>query len=486
VDGARPQNLIEIARYQTGPYLCWDASPYLPSGNIIATDMSGEFYVFAPYYVRACYLEGNVTDLNTGLPINVAEVKILNTNKSAASDIIGDYRTGYPTAGTFDVEFSKPGYITKVETGVVLTNGVLTTLDVQLEPFSAVVEVIDNTTGQGIPFAEVRLNNQQGNDVYLTTDASGIASINSITSSNYDITGGKWGYRSACVNVSLGATSQVTLALDPYIYDDFTFDYFWTSTGNAISGLWTRGEPVGTFFGPTPANPGADANTDCSNKAKVTGNGGGTANTDDVDDGTAILTSPVFDLTSYQDPYLNYERWFYQQFASNPAINDTMFIALTNGSATVNVEVVTGPSTSNSSWVPVSRRINDYLTPTSTMQLIVTISDKPGSGNPLEGGLDKFEITEGPTSVSDNQSGLTPAYYPNPFSDLLTIDLSGSATRSERQIKIYDITGREVISRTVSGQTTVSVNTENWNSGIYTVRILSETEMMPAFRVVKK
>ncbi len=483
VDGARPRNLIEIARFQTGPFLCWDASPYLPSGNIIATDMSGEFYVFAPYYVRACYLEGKVTDLNTGLPINGAGIKLINTNKSAASDIIGDYRTGYPTAGTFDVEFSKPGYITKTETGVVLSNGVLTILDVQLEPFSVIVEVIDNVTGQGIPFAEVRLYNQ-GNDVYLTTDGNGIANINSITSSSYEITAGKWGYKSECLNVNLGITSQVTIVLSQAIYDDFTFDYLWSVAGDAVTGMWTRGEPIGTFFGSTPANPGNDASSDCSNKAYVTGNGGGTANTDDVDDGTTILSSPIFDLSSYQDPYLNYERWFYQQFASNPSINDTMFIAITNGTVAVNVEVITGPSPTNSSWVPVSRRILDYLTPTSTMQLTVTISDKPGSGNPLEGGFDKFEITEGPTSVADAGTEINPAYYPNPFTDLLTIDLTELNELSDLRIIIYDITGREVY-RNMLTPSRISINTENWSKGIYSVRINSETGAMPVFRVVK-
>lgn len=484
VDGARPRNLIEIARYHTGPYLCWDASPYLPSGNIIATDMSGEFYVFAPYYVRACYLEGKVTDLNTGLPINGASVKILSTTKNAATDIIGDYRTGYPTAGTFDVEFSKPGYVTKVETGVVLTNGVLTTLDVQLETFSVTVEVTDNITGLGIPFAEVRLYNQSG-DVYLTTDGNGFASINSITSSNYEITAGKWGYKSECINVNVGTTSQITFELDPAIYDDFTFDYLWNVSGNALSGMWTRGEPVGTFFGSTPANPGNDAFTDCSNKAFVTGNGGGTANTDDVDDGNTILTSPVFDLTSYQDPYLNYERWFYQQFASNPAINDTLFIELSNGTTTVNVETVFGPSTSNSTWVPVSRRISDYITPTSGMQLIVTISDKPGSGNPLEAGLDKFEITEGPTAVSDPASEQVPVFYPNPFSNILHIDLSKFTGVSGFNVVIYDITGREIFNGSNANAGLFPVNTEKWSKGIFTVRINSEKGALPVFRVVK-
>jgi choice-of-anchor B domain-containing protein len=141
VDAARPLNLIEIARYTTGAFLCWDASPYLPSGNIIATDMDGEFYVFAPYYQRACYLEGKVTNSVTGLPILNADARILTTTANDSTDLLGDYRTGYPTAGTFSVEFSATGYNPKTINGVVLTNGNVTVLDVTLDPFVGLSEM---------------------------------------------------------------------------------------------------------------------------------------------------------------------------------------------------------------------------------------------------------------------------------------------------------------------------------------------------------
>jgi choice-of-anchor B domain-containing protein len=49
MDGARPENLIEIARHPTGTFLCWETDPYLPSGNLIATDVDSGLYIFAPY-----------------------------------------------------------------------------------------------------------------------------------------------------------------------------------------------------------------------------------------------------------------------------------------------------------------------------------------------------------------------------------------------------------------------------------------------------
>ncbi len=484
IDGARPENLIEIARYGTGGYLCWDASPYLPSGNIIASDMDGEFYVFAPYYVRACYLEGNVTDLNTGLAIDGAQVKIMATTAQTASKLNGDYKTGYPTPGTFDVEFSKNGYITKVINGVVLSSGILTTLDVQLESFSAIGQVIDAVTSLPVPFAKVRALNAT-NDITITADAAGEFTLNTISPGTYEFTAALWGYRSGCITANVGTPGTVIIPITPGIYDDFTFDFGWTVSGNATGGIWAWGEPVGTVFTTTQANPDVDASTDCANRAFVTGNAGGSVNNDDVDDGTTILTSPVFDLTSYTNPYLNYERWFFEQFSANPAANDTMFISIYNGNATEVVELVTGPSSTNSSWVPVSKRILDFLSLSSTMQVSIAISDKFGSGNPLEGAFDHFSISEGPLSVSEVNSGSNFVIAPNPVTDKFEIYFNSGNSFEYEQVVISDVTGREIFKAAVNGTEQMVISTAEWNKGVYFVTMLTKTGAVSSSKLVK-
>lgn len=480
VDAARPENLIEIARYQTGSYLCWDASPYLPSGNIIATDMDGEFYVFAPYYVRACYLEGNVTDLVTGLDIPGANVRLLTTTKQALSNTAGDYKTGYPTAGTFDVEFTKPGYLTKVITGVVLTNGNLTLLDVQLDPFSINLNVVNNLSGSPIPFAKVKVQNAN-TDLEFTTDGAGVLSLSTISSGNYDITASLWGYKSACINVTVGTLGNYTIVLDGGLYDDFTFDFGWSALSTATTGDWVREEPIGTIFSTMQANPELDAITDCSDRSFITGNGGGTANTDDVDDGVVTLTSPSFDLSGYFDPYLNYERWFFEQFSSNPAANDTLYVSITNGLTTTIVDVVTGPSVTNSSWVANSLRILDFITTTANMKVIVTVSDKLGSGNPLEAGFDRFEISEGPTAVADligKKGGLT--VFPNPFTDMIEINITDKTFTGSTELTITDISGREISGMFVNPLQRISLSTAGWSKGMYIVKISNgKTTLIP-------
>ncbi|HEX5001738.1 MAG TPA: choice-of-anchor B family protein [Bacteroidia bacterium] len=481
VDGARPDNLIEVARYHTGPSLCWDASPYLPSGNIIATDMSGVLYIFAPYTVRACYLEGNVTDINTGLPLSGAQVKLLTTAVQASSVINGDYKTGYPTPGTFDIECSRPGYLTQVISGVTLSTGILTTLDFQLEPLLVSGTVVDAATSQPVPFADVRVQNGSL-DFMLTADANGTFALTSLTSGSFDITAAKWGWKSNCVNVSFPGPSQVTIPVDQGIYDDFTFDFGWSVSGNAADGMWEWGIPVGTVFSTTQANPAVDDSLDCSNRCWVTGNGGGGANDDDVDDGTTILTSPVFDLSSYTDPYVHYSRWFFEQFSSNPSANDTMFISLDNGAGTSIIESVTGPSATNSTWVENGFRVSNFLTPTANMTISIAIGDKPGSANPLEGGFDRFFVTEGPTGIQENIADISFSVFPNPFTDRLRLDFKNQTVS---KVVLTDIAGREVYRNSAIRNNNLIIDGASILPGFYIVSVFYPDGSKSAVKVVK-
>jgi choice-of-anchor B domain-containing protein len=137
VDAKMPDNLIEIGNYTTGSSLCWDADPYLNSGNMITTDMNDQMlYIFAPHYIRACYLTGTITDSITGLTLANVSVDLTSLAISDASDFNGYYATGYADSGTYSVSYSLSGYFTQTQT-VNLTNGNLTTQDIKLIPISA-------------------------------------------------------------------------------------------------------------------------------------------------------------------------------------------------------------------------------------------------------------------------------------------------------------------------------------------------------------
>ncbi|MFN0037470.1 MAG: choice-of-anchor B family protein, partial [Saprospiraceae bacterium] len=144
VDGSRPSNLIQVGNYDTYPNGagsgfegCWGVYPYLPSGNILASNIKklgttdGELWVLTPTYVRGCYLEGKITQASNGQAIVGALVEILTTTASDNSKTGGFYKTGYHTSGTYDVRVSKTGYQTW-NGSAALDNGVLTTLNVAL------------------------------------------------------------------------------------------------------------------------------------------------------------------------------------------------------------------------------------------------------------------------------------------------------------------------------------------------------------------
>ena len=73
---------------------CWGTYPFLPSGNIISSDINsssnqnGRLLVYRRDFQQACYLNGNITDAQSGLNLNAASVEILNTSVANLTSLI--------------------------------------------------------------------------------------------------------------------------------------------------------------------------------------------------------------------------------------------------------------------------------------------------------------------------------------------------------------------------------------------------------------
>lgn len=493
-DVCDPTNMVEVGNYDTSPAFsgngfngCWGVYPWLPSGNIIAADIENGLFVLEINYIRAQKLEGIVTDTITSNPINGVQVNIVSTSATATTNVIGGYKIGIAATGTYDVTFSKAGYVSKTITGVSLNSVTCdpTLLNVQLMPlvpFTFIVNVIDANTLAPVPNAQVRVKNV-GYDNTVTTNASGTFTFNSFTEAIYTITAGKWGYVTNCDdNVTVnGSNANYTIAISPGYYDDFSFNFNWTVTGTASSGQWERGEPVGTTLGADESNPNLDVATDCNEEAYVTGNGGGNVGDDDVDNGETILTSPVFNLTTYADPYVNYYRWFLNGGGSGGP-NDQLVVKLNNGSTTITIETVTAATSGSSSWVGKTIRVSDFITPTNNMRFSVTVNDIPG-GNISEGGLDKFEISEGLVSVNELEQNNTVNIFPNPFNELIQIQLQDVNT-STIQIQIVDVAGRLVDKFNFTNEANIQLK-NNYKKGIYFVNIYDNGVLIKNQKLIK-
>jgi choice-of-anchor B domain-containing protein len=138
-DAKYPDKLIEVANYDTSPAFSgsgydgsWGAYPFLPSGVILASDIQEGLYILEVDYIRAAFLEGVVTDENSGNPIFNARVEILGAGLVTQTAFDGTYEFGSTLSGTFDVEFSKTGYADKIIEGVEVVNGEITELNIAM------------------------------------------------------------------------------------------------------------------------------------------------------------------------------------------------------------------------------------------------------------------------------------------------------------------------------------------------------------------
>lgn len=413
-DITHPNNMIQVGYYDSysgsgdGFDGCWGTYPFLPSGIIISSEInsssnqSGKLMIYERGFGQACFLEGNVTDASNGNNLSGVNIEILNTAipSISSSNLLGDYISGTADAAVYDVVFSKPGYFSDTLSAT-LTSGVVTILNASLQPslpFNSSGVVID-VNGNGIANAQVVIYNS-GFTFNVTTDASGNFNINNMYEGSYQVIAGQWGYISSCSNEYISASSNVSITLQEGYYDDFTFDFGWMVTGNATAGIWERGEPQGTSYQGDEFNPDNDVNNDCTDFAYVTGNGGGSAGDDDVDDGNTVLTSPVFDATINSYNYINYYKWFAVGGGNGGASTDELTISITNGLTTVLLEKMDLNSSNLHSWSYSSFDISQHITPTTTMQLIVETADVP-SGHLVEAALDYFTVTAQPNSIND-------------------------------------------------------------------------------------
>ncbi len=403
IDGSRPDNLIEVGNFDSfvsqtsGFYGVWEVFPYFPSGTVIASDIENGLLVYGVNYVRACWLEGTVTDAVTGLAISNAAVHIASEQvNEATTDLSGIYKTGQAIPGTFDVTFTASGYYPKTVSAT-LENGELTILDVALDPissYSITGQVIKASDGTPVPGAQIILKNEQ-TEYTLTADGDGNFSAASVFGGNYTLYAGAWGYLHAVlydINIS-SSTQPIVVSLQSGYQDDFLFDLGWTNTHTATSGWWVLDKPIGTEYNGVSVNPDADVDFDLGDKCYVTGNGGGEAGDDDVDNGIVTLYSPVMDLTGYEKPILQYSTWFYNGGGSGTP-DDALEVRISNGTEVVVLETITE---SAGAWRTASEfDLANLIALTDNMQVIFETSDLPNNGHLVEAAVDAFTVTDAP------------------------------------------------------------------------------------------
>ena len=474
VDAARPNNLIEVAKNDfttfegDGFHGCWGVYAFLPSGNLVASDIENGLFVLTPTYIRGCYLEGVVSDSTCGSLLENVLISIVEANITEVTRE-GIYRTGTVIPGSYTVTFSKPGYQTKTFTNVDLQNGVLTELNVNL--FSPdIVEVNGNvTTGFSNPVnnAFVSIYDVQ-TSFQLSTDENGDYSKCDLLEGDYSVVTGDWGFITQCVNnvnVS-GSSTDVQTLLPTGYYDDFQFNFGWTVVSTATAGIWERALPAATNYNGIPSNPGVDVDGDCNGFAFVTGNTPNAApGANDVDNGYTRLTSPTMDLSAYQNPYINFYRWFFNE-GGNDTPNDSLLIKIQSGAQTITVLSI-GRNDSPSQWVNQSIQIKEFIQDLNSVRFIAEAWDY-ANGHLVEAGIDRFSVADSSlVSVAESMEKPELTVFPNPSNGLSSASFTGNAER----IVISDLSGRTVISIVVTKGNHTVVLPGNLGRGVYFVQL---------------
>lgn len=457
VDAHRPGNLVEVGYFDTSPLSgggfngAWGAYPFLPSGLVLVSDIEEGLFIVQPQLKRACYLEGNITDAETGFAVSQVKIRFLGEELIELSRTNGNYAMGQADSGLYTVEFSKYGY--EDETlQVNLQHGEVLIRDLEMQgkargPFT--FTVLDEASQQALQGVQIEVQGpvEEAFFTYLTNE-NGQAIDQQLVLDDFVVTVGKWGYQTQQFPLRLlnNPIAERTIELKRGYYDDFVLDFGWQVEANAVRGNWERGEPKGTyetFFDWGIQNPEFDVVGDIGDQAYVTGNFGGAAFGDDVDDGYTRLISPPMDLGSYADPILQYDWWFVNWSLQNggQAGDDFLSVSLTDGSETLEVARYLGPT--DTSWQTASIRVREYFPDLSRpFQVMFYTQDlEKDNKDAVEAGIDFFRLTDG---FLPTPGVLSVIAFPNPVEDQLTVLFNGPLPNPDApfSVDLVDLTGR--------------------------------------------
>ena len=464
-DAKYPNNLIELVTYDTYPEQTptydgsWGVYPFLPSGNILASDRTEGLFVLQPEYQRAAYLEGNITNQLSSNPIDNVLVTIPENTQEERSNSMGDYATGFASSGDFEVTYFKVGYESQTLDVNLLQNSV-TIQDVEMipiEPFIVNVIVEDNS-GNPIQNANIKLVNPL---ITYEGESNGLGqeTLPLFYEDLHEVYVGKWGYITYCDDLEVDSgTGTLTIVLQEGYYDDFTFDFDWSISGDVSTGLWERGIPNAT----DNTVMDGDFNSDCGSFAYVTGNAENIdADFDDVDDGVTTLTSPLMNLSVlYENPVI----LFYMDFYCNHgpgAIDDTLKITLSDGSNQI-IRAIP-PQNDEMSWGL------EVIDPTgldlSNIIVSFQVSDLEGNPNVTEAAIDMFMVDEY-SSVFEDVFEQKVVIYPNPTQSFVTL----RGYDDGEYYTLTNVAGMELEHGSLFGEASI-IELQNYGSGIYFITI---------------
>ncbi|TAE47529.1 MAG: choice-of-anchor B family protein, partial [Bacteroidetes bacterium] len=253
-DASRPGNMVEVGYYDTSPLEnegfngVWGVYPFLPSGLILASDIEGGLFVLQASLRRASWLEGSITDGETGELLGDVELILGDSLSQEKSRTDGSYAMGIADPGTYTIALYKYGYERDTLT-VQLDSAIVTPLDIVLTPSPRVdvqVQIREALSLAGIGGATLLARSLDGaTEQTFSTDASGNLLLERFVVNDYQFIAGKWGYLSAEQFLQPDSNNnQITFLLQKGYADDFSLDLGWKVQSDLLRGAWEKGKPI--------------------------------------------------------------------------------------------------------------------------------------------------------------------------------------------------------------------------------------------------
>ncbi|MCB9850323.1 MAG: hypothetical protein H6817_06420 [Phycisphaerales bacterium] len=170
--------------------------------------------------------------------------------------------------------------------------------------------------------------------------------------------------------------------------DNCETDMGWTATfvaeaAGTTEGDWERGVPLGNDRGDPPTD------ADGSGQCYLTENDPGDINSD-VDNGTAILTSPVFDMSA--GGAISYSYWLNDIPGGPIGVEDSMVVEVATDAGGTNWQQVRSYATVLDEWRTDTIQIGTETVASSTIRIRFAVSDLD-PGDVIEAGLDNITMS---------------------------------------------------------------------------------------------
>jgi len=468
----------------------WGVYPYLPSGNILLSDMERGLIIVKLKNSAPGYIQGVISDqFNQPIPgVKISYYTSGETDEEVTvwSDENGNYSIG-ANAGSLALKLSKEGYDLK-------TTGLLdfTAGSSKNVPLSLRKRYLSSTTLKVMPAGSevltgltVTVSNQNFNFTGEINE-SGEFFVTLPEGSYFIYVAGKQSYGSGKVDVYTNDPLAVSVQMKTGYLELFSNPVLWELKATGDKSLFSWKQEKASNFNSTGFLPDFDGTGDNANQAMFSR--ARRSGTTPSNPGNSSLTSPVFDLTNIVNPAIRFLKYYHPPVHLG-AVNDTLKIFLSGDQGAT--WILAGLfSTPDEIWTPVTYSLADFgITGSSVKIKFVNIEgvDALSGANVRPSswaGIDNVEISSKENLVSvtpdlqitGKEFTLFPS-YPNPFNPSTTLKWNQPES-STVTLSVYNSLGQLVklvsAGNRLAGLQTQSVDFTGFPSGIYFYRIQSD------------